>query len=268
MITCPEAGTSASFLGEQRRLLEQAEESGLVPGHESFLRRLAAQPAGCFRDLDPDFLEEHQRFFRARHLRYLLHTEELSCQQALHAPEVTLAAILERVFGAGAALWQRELGRVLGEGRHSRLVMVGSGPLPATLLWLAHRHPTLECLGLDSNAAALCVGARLAHKLGASSLHFAAVDGVDYDYAGADLVYVANQVAPKRRVLERILATADRAVTVIVRDPCANGCVLADPVLDELPEGYVLERTGAESPLYLSRDLVLRLDVATGSRER
>ena len=79
---------------------------------------------------------------------------------------------------------------------------------------------------------------------------------------------MANQVAPKRRVLERIRATADRAVTVIARDPYDNGWLLAEPVLGNLPEGYRLLRTGAESRLYLSRDLVLSLDAARALRAR
>lgn len=258
-MTFPDGNAYQRFLLTWRERLDVDAIPVFVARHEEFIRALAALPDGCFAGLDADALTGHAAFFRACHLRYLTETEMASTHDALNEFDPTPEALLRRVFGENSGAWQRELARELDEGRIARVVMVGCGPLPATLLWLADRYPHLDCVGLDSNAGALETAERLVRMLGTPRLRLVCIDGADYDYATADLVYLANQTAPKRDVLERIAATIRRPATVITRDPYGNGWLLADQVAARLPRGYTMRRTGGESPLFLSRDLVLDL---------
>ncbi|MCW5716110.1 MAG: hypothetical protein KIT43_16475 [Bauldia sp.] len=258
----PDADAGEHFLLTQRARLNVDSVAAFVGRHDAFIRALAALPDGCFASLDQDLLTDHAAFFRACHLRYLTETELAASHEALTETGPSPEALLRRVFGENSGTWQRELARELDDSRVARVVMVGCGPLPATLLWLVDRYPDLHCVGLDTNAGALETAERLVRMLGASRLRLACIDGVDYDYATADLVYVANQTAPKRDVLERIAATIRRPATVIARDPYGNGWLLAEQVDGQLPRGYALRHTGGESPLFLSRDLVLDLEGA------
>jgi hypothetical protein len=263
-VILPDVNAYRHFLLTQRERLNVDSVGDFVARHEAFTRALAALPDGCFAALDEDFLADHAAFFRACHLRYLMETEMAACHEALNDIDPTPEALLRRVFGENAGIWQRELAREVDDGQVTRVVMVGCGPLPATLLWLVDRYPDLHCVGLDSDAGALETAARLVRVLGTSRLRLECIDGARYDYATAELVYLANQTAPKRHVLERIAATIGRPATVIARDPYGNGWLLAEQVVGQLPRGYTLRRTGGESPLFLSRDLMLDL----GERDR
>lgn len=258
-MTPPEVTAHRDFLAAHRERLDVDSVAVFVARHEAFIRALAALPDGCFAGMAEDLLADHAAFFRACHSRYLTETETAASHAALNETDPTPEALLRRVFGENSGTWQRELARELDGGGVASLVMVGCGPLPATLLWLVDRYPDLQCVGLDSSGSALETAKRVVRRLGSPRLRLARIDGVDYDYAMADFVYLANQTAPKRDVLERIARTMQRPATVIARSPYGNGWLLAEPVDGRLPSGYTIRRTGGESPLFLSRDLVLDL---------
>jgi hypothetical protein len=241
----------------QSRLQEAAGEGEFLTRHEAFLRELAACAAGYFEPLPPRDRERRPVFFRACHLRYLfLREQALALRRQAQDPLPPAAELLQELFGKEAIPRVRALNHAAAGCR--RAVMVGCGPLPALGLWLLQQNPELTVTGLEVREDALIVAQRLIRGAHPGRLTLAQTDGAHFDYAGADLVYVANQVAPKRRVLERIAGTAPSA-TVIVRDPIGPGWFLAEPVADSLPAPYAIMKTGAESMVFLSRDLVLQV---------
>ena len=70
--------------------------------------------------------------------------------------------------------------------------MVGCGAFPATLLWLRDNFPTPRYVGLDIDPACVKLATELAAALGVDKVHFELADGRNYDFGGADFVYVAN----------------------------------------------------------------------------
>ena len=246
----------AAFLDvHQRRLQETRDDADFLDRHEAFLRALAGCEAGYFEPLPPRDRERRPVFFRACHLRYLfLREKSLVRQLQAYGPLPPAADLLQALFGAEASPRLRALERAAARCR--RIVMVGCGPLPGLLLWLLEQHAHLAGIGLEVRQDALALAEGLTTGMHSGRLVLKLADGAGFDYSGADLVYVANQVAPKRRILERIAATAVTAA-VIVRDPIGAGWLVAEPVADRLPTPYALRETGAESRVFLSRDLVL-----------
>jgi trans-aconitate methyltransferase len=138
-----------------------------------------------------------------------------------------------------------------------RLVMVGCGAFPATLLWFSDQLPAIDYIGLDIDPDCVALANRLAQALGRRNLRFETINGSDFDYSGADFVYVANQVTPKRAVLERLLQSATPQLQVVVREPTDLGQLLATAVRSDLPARFVVRASGPVSQAFLSYDLLL-----------
>ena len=129
-----------------------------------------------------------------------------------------------------------------------------------TLLWMSDHFPAAEYVGIDFDDRCVATAARLAEHLMLERAQFLCMDAAEFDYSGVDFVFVANQVRPKRRVLERVAATVEHAISVVVREPTSIGRLLAEPVAEDLPPGYTVMRAGVSSAAFLSRDLFLELD--------
>jgi trans-aconitate methyltransferase len=138
----------------------------------------------------------------------------------------------------------------------NNLVMVGCGAFPATLFWLRDHFPGARYTGLDTDARCVETATKLAEAMGIE-MSFNVIDGSDYNFAGADFVYVANQVVPKKAVLQQV-ARSGNVTRVVVREPTRKGELLAEAVRYDLPEEFVVESEGVESPIFLSYDLLLR----------
>ena len=138
------------------------------------------------------------------------------------------------------------------------VVMVGSGAFPATLLWLSGNFPTLHYVGLDIDPGCVTMATELVTALGINNVHFELIDGRQYNYGGADFVYVANYVVPKRAVLEQI-ARSTSVRRVVVREPTRGGELLAEAVRFNLPSVFVADAAGVEVGIMMY-DLLLRRD--------
>ncbi|QQS59745.1 hypothetical protein IPN35_02610 [Candidatus Peregrinibacteria bacterium] len=117
--------------------------------------------------------------------------------------------------------------------RVKKFVMVGTGPLPDTILFVTENFNIPEIIGIDNNAEAVFSGNELIRYLGLSQVQIRNADGIDYDYSGADLVYVANFVPPKNKVLSRIAETAPNHVQIIIESPLLMGRLFFEEVIPE-----------------------------------
>lgn len=140
-----------------------------------------------------------------------------------------------------------------------QLVMVGSGPLPATLMHIAKNHPQIDLLGLDIDAEALLVGRQVVSLFGLGRIRLAKGDGLHHDYGGTQIVYVANLVSPKAGILQQIARTAAAGTLVVLRDPTESGRGQAEAGIDSLDPRLHLEGTGPESQRFQSRHVFLRV---------
>ena len=108
---------------------------------------------------------------------------------------------------------------------YSRMVMVGCGAFPATLLWLRDQFSKSFHLGLDLDAQCVETARKLAEIMGFNDMSFKVMDGKDYDYDGVEFVYVANQVISKKSVLDQVSRSGSVA-RVVVREPTRKGELL------------------------------------------
>ncbi len=137
-----------------------------------------------------------------------------------------------------------------------RIVMVGCGWRPVTMFYLHETTDAREIIGLDVVPDAVDSAAALARKLGYDRMRTELCDGASFDYAGADLVYVASMVSPKRAVIARILETAPEDVRIVLWEPISLGRLwLESSFPDQIPQ---LEITGRGPIVRLSQDVFTR----------
>lgn len=139
-----------------------------------------------------------------------------------------------------------------------RMVMVGCGPLPVTALHAVERAGVRHCVLLDVSPDAVADCQALVHAHGWTALQPRVADGAAFDYAGAQVVYVANVVHPKAATVARVAATAGPQVQLVLREPWSLGRLWSErgePAA--LAAGF--ERVACGPPSrHLSRDVILR----------
>jgi len=171
----------------------------------------------------------------------------------------SIRELLGQVFAKNSYDRVQDLANRVDFSINRRAVMVGCGAFPATLFWLYDHYPEGEYAGVDIDAECIDLAKEVVKFLGVGNIHLNRENGRDVDYSGVDFIFVANQVSPKKDVLERIAETADRNLPVVVRNPTRRGRLLAECVRENLPAGFKIEAEGIESREFLSADLFLSL---------
>lgn len=139
-----------------------------------------------------------------------------------------------------------------------RLVMVGSGPLPVTLLHIHERTEIPSLVAVDASSVAIAAFEELRRRFGWTRAEGVCRNGMEYDYRGADAVYLANLVSPKQAVLAHIANLLPPGATVILRDPVGVGELLAEPGASAIPEEMTVLGVGNEDAYFLSRHVFLK----------
>jgi len=101
-----------------------------------------------------------------------------------------------------------------------KLVMIGCGSMPETVIFLAQNMNIKEIIALDSDFNAVLLAREVIYQLKLS--HKVDVQhslGEDYDYFDADYVHIASFVQRKKEILYQISKVKKRGVKVIVRTP-------------------------------------------------
>ncbi len=248
------------FLQRYRERLSLVESEQFIDVHEGFVRELAGRESDPTDGLNTDERELYIAFFSQCQRRYLATKEREASETMMALLNGATASAVETISGSfGRAAYERvrDLKEIVDFRSCSRVVMVGSGAFPVTLFWLHDHFPQLHYTGLDIDARCVEMAAALTKAMGLSNIQFEAIDGSHHDFDGADLVYVANQVVPKKSVLEQV-CRSDSTTQVVIREPTRRGELLAEAVRYDVPSEFAIEDKGFESPTFLSYDLYLR----------
>jgi Nicotianamine synthase protein len=149
--------------------------------------------------------------------------------------------------------------------RHCRQVaMVGCGPFPMTALHIIDQYPNIHIDAMDIDLLAIRTAQQVVDRFSLSnhiSLHHH--NGIAHDYQATDIVYIANLVRPKHKVLDRIHATCRPNTLVILRDPTEIGKRYAESGLTTLRPEFTVEYVGNGDNTFHSRHVFLRCHSAS-----
>jgi hypothetical protein len=217
-------------------------------GPESASQLLVRDPS--IRAIRPRLLEEFNEYISA------MEVEETKRLLAAEIP----APISFRTFATAGALGMfarlESLASHVTKPGMKRVVMVGCGWRPVTMFYLHEATDAREIIGLDVVPDAVETSAALSRKLGYDRISTTVCEGAEYDYAGADLVYIASMVHGKRDVIARILETAPEDVRLALWEPAVLGSLWLEGSHPETIPG--LEITGYGPVLRQSQDIFAR----------
>lgn len=137
-------------------------------------------------------------------------------------------------------------------------IMVGCGPLPATLFCIHENTDVQAIIGVDNNQEAIDFAKKLIEYQELPRIQVRKMNGIDFNYQKADVIYVANLVSPKKKILNQILETSKRDVQVILRDPYGMGTLLSESGMEDLDSRFQCIGEGIENEYFLSKHFFLR----------
>jgi SAM-dependent methyltransferase len=136
-------------------------------------------------------------------------------------------------------------------------VMVGCGQLPVTALHVMDRSSVKSVVCLDVSEKAISVANQLKAVLGLDKMHARVLNGRDYDFRAASVIYIGNMVSPKLEVVRQALRTCGPSARLVVREPYSLGRLWTERVEDALTEVAHVTGKGPVSR-HLSRDVYLQ----------
>ncbi len=149
---------------------------------------------------------------------------------------------------------RREL-KMAGIDKGSEILVIGSGHLPLTGLYLARLGHKVTCV--DNDPAATASAQDLMQRVGGpSGIDFRTVDGKDADYKGWKAVWVTFNVSPKELILRKISSEVDEGAKVVYRNP--RGFIRrfydrVDPLTIEREHRIMRQIFGKESVILVNR---------------
>lgn len=100
----------------------------------------------------------------------------------------------------------------------ARVLVIGSGPLPCTGIYLAKKGFDVLCI--DNDREAIKTAQELVEGLDvADNIRFELCDGRDMDYHDQDAIWLTFSVEPKYEIIKKILDEIDKGGKVIYRNP-------------------------------------------------
>lgn len=139
------------------------------------------------------------------------------------------------------------------------LTMVGCGPFPMTVLHIISKYPSIKIDAIDIDSEAIKITRKLITKLGLEStvtLH--CNNGLDHDYSGSSIIYIANLVRPKKEVLGKVWSDCEKNTLVVLRDPTASGNAFAESGLSSIGNEFIVDGFGKNDSVFHSRHVFLR----------
>jgi predicted O-methyltransferase YrrM len=115
-----------------------------------------------------------------------------------------------------------------------RVLVIGSGRVPASLLYLHDWTDVEDLVGVDRDPQSVAMARQLVDRLGMRRIRLVEADACDLDYGEFDVIYLGPFAMPRRKIMARVVETARSDAVVILRDPFFTGTLLFEPVAGSL----------------------------------
>jgi len=99
------------------------------------------------------------------------------------------------------------------------LIMVWSGPMPETLLYIYENTEIENIIWIDISHEAVFLSWEMLNWLNLDKITLHRWDWVKYDYSDADIIYMPLYTYPKDKILERIVETCKPWVQILLSNP-------------------------------------------------
>lgn len=114
-------------------------------------------------------------------------------------------------------------------------------------------------IGVDNNREAIDAAGKLIEHQEHPRIRLKHMNGINFNYQEADVIYVANLVSPKKKILNQIIETARKDIQVILRDPYGMGILLSESGMEDLDPHFKVMGEGIENKYFISKHFFLRM---------
>jgi len=235
-------------------LINGIRDIGLAMGHEAGEALLDSHPdLFSYRPMLTRAFIEMVHAQDAAEIRQMLDVKQPTSFGQIAAEETTIGVMSSK----DAYKRLDEVFEHVDFSRCRRAVMVGCGGRPFTMLRIHDQTTVPEIIGLDIVPEAVETANIVAAKLGYTRCHAEFRNGRDYDYRGAQVVYVASMVSPKTGVVSRIADTAPPDLQLVLWEPYSLARLWSERAEETLdPRLEVVGRTRVSRNM--TRDVFVR----------
>lgn len=209
-----------------------------------------------------EYFTKYQPFFKSQEDYYVRTLEAIEAVSIMTKQFETKSAnfmdFFDHQMSKECYLQTSQEMNLLNHGQEKSLVMVGCGPLPETLMYISENTNFESIHGLDSNQEAIYMAGEMLSSQGIDKIKLIHYDGLEYDYADADVIYVANFTRPKKKVLDRIAETAKNGAKILVRTPVLLGKMLYEDAEEALHKRLTVIKEGKVNDYFLFKPLLLQ----------
>lgn len=205
-----------------------------------------------------DWWHAHRDAITRLYYAHIVEMETVEIARLMAYPAVPGVQYVDLASERGRVSYERvrDMFSHIDFARCRRFVMVGCGQLPVTALHVMATTDVPEIVTVDISEVAVLAVERLSARFGWHRLHPQLQAGHLFDFAGADVVYLANMISPKSAALARALETAPAGAQIVMREPYGLGRLWAEKAESNIPQSLRVSGRGPVSG-HLSRDLYL-----------
>ncbi len=133
-----------------------------------------------------------------------------------------------------------EEGRYSEIAKDSKVLVIGSGPLPETAFALAQRFGC-NVVCVDHSLTTVALSSFLVKRLGlANKIRIVFGDGTKFNCRGYTHIVVTSMSIPKKQILENVIKSAGKEAKIICRDADGIGGIIHEPINKAFLKGYRL----------------------------
>ncbi len=125
---------------------------------------------------------------------------------------------------------------MVGIGKEDRILHVGCGPLPNTLITLAS-YTKAEYVGIDRDREAVKIARNIVKEYGLNNVKIEIGDAAKYPFKEFDVIIISFGVEPKEIVFKRLKEETKKGVRVVFRKTWDFMDVIYGRKI-EVPEGF------------------------------
>ncbi len=138
------------------------------------------------------------------------------------------------------------------------VVVIGAGAIPATLIFAQKSGLIKSGIGLDIDKIAVSLAKELTQHLNVNELSYLNINGLDYDFTNSDVVFIANLVRGKSKLLNRLSSQLKFGDHIILREPWGKGVYLAESAIESIGSSWKVIGQDSPCPYFYSQSFYLR----------
>ncbi|MCR9204267.1 MAG: hypothetical protein NXH75_06810 [Halobacteriovoraceae bacterium] len=175
--------------------------------------------------------------------------------------EIARKILNKEITPEDSSFYQKAFDRVKGIEKfltNKRIVTVGMGSVPVTLIYAQKIGLIKSGIGLDIDQEAINLATQLTSFLKVDGVIYLRANGVDFDFSETDVVFIANLVRGKANLLEKLSSQLSSGDHVILREPFEKGCYLNESAIDSIGPSWEIVGKDEPCPHFYSQSFYLR----------